>query len=519
MATLGGGGPPERTPDTPNIHVNYDNSTQATLIGQGGNADVYRITVEHNNSEIPVAVKQPRLQQTLGSEVVDRFVEEAEVWESLDSHNNIVDIVDWNDKPFPWIAMEYMDGGTLEALTADEELPLEQAIWVGLCVTRAVRHAHRHGVVHYDIKPANVLFRQSANGWMVPKVSDWGLARMMLDETNSVAGLSPQYAAPEQFDSDTYGSPDDHTDIYQVGVLLYELTTGTLPFDGAATSVMQSVLTETPAPPSTVADVPPSVDELILPALKKEKADRYDSIIYLRDGLSDLFESLRNANEDTTGGQPASEPDISGQEPSGSKFSNQEQPKEVNSESQAEHQQNKDSDDTTPDNNTYRREFVKYTGVGVVAAGGAGTGLWWITQQSGSDGGGSVEENDPSTGVPSEIDNYLDQGDAQLYDGTITDYTGQNEVTIDVGAGDVGFAFDPAAVRIDAGTTVIWEWTGQGGQHNVVSVESSESEFSSGNAVSEEGTTFEQSFENTGIQLYQCTPHQANGMLGGIDVQ
>ena len=202
MATLGGGGPPERTPDTPNIHVNYDNSTQATLIGQGGNADVYRITVEHNNSEIPVAVKQPRLQQTLGSEVVDRFVEEAEVWESLDSHENIVDIVDWNDKPFPWIAMEYMDGGTLEALTADEELPLEQAIWVGLCVTRAVRHAHRHGVVHYDIKPANVLFRQSANGWMVPKVSDWGLARMMLDETNSVAGLSPQYAAPEQFDSD-----------------------------------------------------------------------------------------------------------------------------------------------------------------------------------------------------------------------------------------------------------------------------------------------------------------------------
>jgi serine/threonine-protein kinase len=365
---------------------------------------------------------------------------------------------------------------------------------------------------------------------------------MMLDETNSVAGLSPQYAAPEQFDSDTYGSPDDRTDIYQVGVLLYELTTGTLPFDGAATSVMQSVLTETPAPPSTVADVPSSVDELILPALKKEKADRYDSIIYLRDGLSDLFESLRNANEDTTGGQPASEPDISGQEPSGSKFSDQEQTKEVNSESRTEHQRNTDSNDSIPDGDTSRRELVKYTGVSVVAAGGMGTGFWWITRQDGSGGGGStggsdqpsgndggndvtsdstgsVEENDPSTGVPSEIDNYLDQGDAQLYDGTITDYTGQNEVTIDVGAGDVGFAFDPAAIRVDAGTTVIWEWTGQGGQHNVVSVESSESEFSSGNAVSEEGTTFEQSFENTGIQLYQCTPHQANGMLGGIDVQ
>lgn len=101
----------------------------------------------------------------------------------------------------------------------------------------------------------------------------------------------------------------------------------------------------------------------------------------------------------------------------------------------------------------------------------------------------------------------------------IVDYTGQNEVTIDVGAGDVGFAFDPAAIRIDAGTTVSWEWTGQGGFHNVASVESSDSEFNSGNAVSEEGSTFEQSFQNAGIQLYQCTSHQANGMLGGIDVQ
>lgn len=542
MTTLGEGGPPEKIPNTSNIQIKYDNTSQGTLIGQGGNADVYRITVEHNNTEIPVAVKQPRLQQTLTSKVVDRFVEEAKVWESLDSHNYIVDIVDWDNKPFPWIAMEYMDGGTLETLITDENLPLEQAIWVGLCVTRAVRHAHRHGVVHYDIKPANVLFRQSENGWMVPKVSDWGLARMMLDETNSVTGLSPQYAAPEQFDSDTYGSPDDHTDIYQVGVLLYELTTGTVPFDGAVTSVMQSILSESPAPPSTVADVPSSVDDVILPALEKKKTDRYDSIIYLRDELSDLFESLWNMSENTTGIQPTSDPDISGQEVPGSGLSNQEQTEEENAGSQGKYQQKTVSDDTITDNNTSRRRFIKYTGFSVVAAGGVGTGLWWMTEQSGSGSGGSTEENnqpsgddggndetsagsgsveetDPSAEVPTEIDNYLNQGDARLYDGAIADYTGQNEVTIDVGAGDVGFAFDPAAIRIDAGTTVIWEWTGQGGSHNVVSVESSESEFSSGNAVSEGGSTFEQSFQNTGIQLYLCVPHQATGMLGGIDVQ
>ena len=128
----------------------------------------------------------------------------------------------------------------------------------------------------------------------------------------------------------------------------------------------------------------------------------------------------------------------------------------------------------------------------------------------GSDGGNAVED------VPGEIDEYL--SDARMYEGTITDLTGQDEVTVEVGAGDTGFAFAPAAIRIDSSATVVWEWTGTGGAHNVESVDASESDFSSGDAVSEEGTTFEQSFDNTGIQLYQCTPHQANGMLGAIEV-
>ncbi|SDF61240.1 halocyanin domain-containing protein [Halorubrum xinjiangense] len=128
----------------------------------------------------------------------------------------------------------------------------------------------------------------------------------------------------------------------------------------------------------------------------------------------------------------------------------------------------------------------------------------------GGDGGSAVDD------VPSEIDEYL--SDARMYEGTIMDLTGQDEVTVEVGAGDVGFAFSPAAIRIDSSTTVVWEWTGNGGAHNVASVEGSESDFNSGDSVSEEGATFEQSFDNTGIQLYQCTPHQANGMLGAIEV-
>ncbi len=152
-----------------------------------------------------------------------------------------------------------------------------------------------------------------------------------------------------------------------------------------------------------------------------------------------------------------------------------------------------------------------------VAGTGAALALGTLAGCSGGGGdGGDGNDVSMEDDVPSSIDDHL--AEARLYEGTIADYTGQDEVTVSVGAGDVGFAFDPPAVRIDAGTTVVWEWTGEGGAHNVESVEGSDSDFSSGDAVSEEGSTYEQSFDSAGIQLYRCTPHQANGMLGAIEV-
>ena len=166
--------------------------------------------------------------------------------------------------------------------------------------------------------------------------------------------------------------------------------------------------------------------------------------------------------------------------------------------------------------NLSRRRYLAGTGaaltIGTLAGcSGGGDGSDGSDGGDGSGGGGNAVED-----VPSEIDEYL--SDARMYDGTIMDFTGQDEVTVQVGAGDIGYAFSPAAIRIDSSTTVVWEWTGEGGAHNVESVEESESDFSSGDAVAEEGETFEQSFDNTGIQLYRCTPHQANGMLGAIEV-
>jgi serine/threonine protein kinase len=299
MHWLGAGGPPEHVPGIAPLELSYDEIVSGDVIGQGGNADVFRTTVTREGRDIEVAVKQPRLQGTLHAETVQRFVEEADVWERLDDHDHVVGLYDWGTDPVPWIAMEYMDGGSLGAIHSDGTLPLEQAVWVGLCVCRAIHYAHRHGIAHHDIKPTNVLFTEPQEGWLVPKVSDWGLAQLMFEETGSIEGLSPHYAAPEQFDAERFGSPDDRTDIYQVGTLVYELVTGRPPFDGTSTEVMQGFLSKEPVPPSDAADVPDVFDDILLPALQKQPADRYDSVLYLRDELSEYFESSRSSSTDS----------------------------------------------------------------------------------------------------------------------------------------------------------------------------------------------------------------------------
>ncbi|GCF12612.1 hypothetical protein Harman_05470 [Haloarcula mannanilytica] len=184
------------------------------------------------------------------------------------------------------------------------------------------------------------------------------------------------------------------------------------------------------------------------------------------------------------------------------------------------------------DRRTFIRTTAAVSGAGLLAGcgGSGGDGGSSGDGDSGSDGGDTemettepAEETTESSGgmetaeAPSEVADYV--GDSSNFDGAMVVMTDQDEVTVAVGAEGNGgaFAFDPPAVQVSTGTTVVWEWTGEGAGHNVVS--EGDGPLDSGSAVSEEGTTYEYTFEETGTYLYNCVPHVALGMKGAVVVE
>lgn len=273
------------------INADFSDFDIVRTIGSGGNAVVHEARYGGSGPET-VALKQPQMAggETLDLNAIDDFTAEAERWSKLDGHDNIVGVLDWGSEPMPWIALEYMDEGSLSDRLGS--ISTAEALWVGSQVAQAVRHAHRRGVAHLDLKPDNILFAEmQGDTWDVPKVADWGLAKMLLEHSQSVEQLSFHYAAPEQFDSDTFGRAEDLTDIYALGAVVYALLVGEPPFPGSTAQVVQGVTTEQPDDPSDhVRGLPRGTDAVLQKALAKEKDDRYESVLDLRRDLDTLLE-------------------------------------------------------------------------------------------------------------------------------------------------------------------------------------------------------------------------------------
>lgn len=262
----------------------YEDFEQIDHIGSGGNADVHKSTVSNASSEYTVALKTPRMSEmdTFDTSFFDEFLEEAELWAQIDDHENIVSVFDWGGEPYPWIALEYMDGGNLAAVS--ETLSLQQRADIFEQICDGIYHAHRYGISHCDLKPENILLSEEDDGSYTAKVADWGLANVLLEHSQTMEQMTLMYAAPEQIDSSEYGQVSDRTDIYQLGVIGYELFADQPPFDSEQpATLINKILNDEPQPPSAGnEDIPASINKAIHKAIAKRKEDRHEAVPMLR---------------------------------------------------------------------------------------------------------------------------------------------------------------------------------------------------------------------------------------------
>mgnify|MGYP001109925118 CR=1 FL=1 len=258
------------------------------LIGVGGMANVYR--ARDTIDDRTVAIKILKDEYLGNEEFIRRFKNESKAIAVL-SHPNIVKVYDvsFGDR-IQYIVEEYIDGITLkDYLSQQKEIKWKEAIHFTIQILRALQHAHEKGIVHRDIKPQNIMLLQDGT----IKVTDFGIARFSRSETRTMTGKtigSVHYIAPEQARGDL---TDEKADIYSVGVMLYEMVTGRLPFEADnAVSVAIMQLQADPKPPREInPSLPEGLEEITMKAMQKDPSQRYQSASEM---LRDIEEFRRN---------------------------------------------------------------------------------------------------------------------------------------------------------------------------------------------------------------------------------
>src|SRR5262245_17192765 len=257
-------------------------------LGAGGMADVYLAEDQELGRQVAIKILNDR--HAADDSFIERFRREAKNAAGL-SHPNIVSIYDRGEAEGTYyIAMEFLDGRSLKELIVGRgPAPIKTAIDYARQILAAVGFAHRHGIVHRDIKPHNVLV--GSEGRL--KVTDFGIARSgasQMTEVGSIIGTA-QYLSPEQ----ARGAPVDQTsDLYSVGVVLFEMLTGQVPFTGdTPLEIAMKHLSEVPKPPSELRpEVPHDLDSVVLRALAKDPSERYQEAGEMDADLARVLEGL-----------------------------------------------------------------------------------------------------------------------------------------------------------------------------------------------------------------------------------
>jgi beta-lactam-binding protein with PASTA domain/tRNA A-37 threonylcarbamoyl transferase component Bud32 len=265
-------------------------------LGAGGMANVYLAEDEELGRRVAIKILNDRYAND--ELFIERFRREAKSAAGL-SHPNIVSIYDRGQAEGTYyIAMEVIEGRSLKELILTRgPLPIAQAIAFTLEILDALRFAHRHGIIHRDVKPHNILI-----GGERLKVTDFGIARAgasQMTEAGSIMGTA-QYLSPEQ----ARGAPvTASSDLYSVGIVLYEMLTGKVPFSGdSAIEIAMKHLNELPRPPSKIRpEIPPELDHVVLRALAKAPEDRYQTAEEFADDLHRVEAGLPLAPETSEG--------------------------------------------------------------------------------------------------------------------------------------------------------------------------------------------------------------------------
>ncbi|MDQ2951662.1 MAG: protein kinase, partial [Chloroflexota bacterium] len=250
-------------------------------LGSGAMADVHRAYDRATGRDVAIKLMRPGLAED--PDLLQRFERESSTLRAL-HHQNIVEVLDHGTVDgAPYLVMELVDGPTLQQLLRVRgRLSEDDARHIGVQVASGLDAAHARGTIHRDLKPGNILI--TADG--TAKVTDFGIAHLdamtQLTRTGEVLG-TPRYIAPEQ----VTGLADARSDLYALGIVLYESVTGHPPFDGEnPVAIVQQQLTRRPVPPrELVPGLSRDFDTLILRALQKDPGRRFSSAAAMRDAL------------------------------------------------------------------------------------------------------------------------------------------------------------------------------------------------------------------------------------------